>query len=40
MANEVVSEVILGLDWLVTSKVNVDMAEMVLHSHCVYLIQP
>jgi hypothetical protein len=25
-----VSEIILGLDWLVTNQVNVDMAEMVL----------
>ncbi|CAB4023488.1 zinc finger GIS2 [Paramuricea clavata] len=30
VANEMVSEIILGLDWLVTNKVNVDMAEMVL----------
>ncbi len=30
VANEMVSEVILGLDWLITNKVNVDMAGMVL----------
>ncbi|CAB4013729.1 Transposon Ty3-G Gag-Pol poly [Paramuricea clavata] len=30
VANEMVSEIILGLDWLVTNKVNVDMAEIVL----------
>ncbi|CAB3986622.1 Transposon Ty3-G Gag-Pol poly [Paramuricea clavata] len=30
VANEMVSEIILGLDCLVTNKVNVDMAEMVL----------
>ena len=30
VANEMVSEIILGLGWLVANKVNVDMAEMVL----------
>ena len=30
VATEMVSEVILGLDWLVTNKVSVDMADMVL----------
>ena len=30
VANEMASEIILGLDWLVANKVNVDMAEMVL----------
>ena len=30
VANEMASEIILGLDWLVANKENVDMAEMVL----------
>ena len=30
VANEMAFEIILGLDWLVANKVNVDMAEMVL----------
>ena len=30
VANEMVSEIILGLDWLVTNQVNIDTAEMVL----------